>query len=135
MIEQPPDFLVGSCGPHPANDNKRHRLYRMFWRLHSHLAPARFRHVHRLALAPCQKHKNSNCKILLKENEVCGISSQICCPNLLHETVHKHSDRSGTVRTTEVPDLAFTRAVTIHILILFTKSRKLAVKVLCMYAH
>ena len=21
MIEQPPDFLVGSCGPHPANDN------------------------------------------------------------------------------------------------------------------
>ncbi len=23
-----PDFLRGSCGPHPANDEKRHRLYK-----------------------------------------------------------------------------------------------------------
>ena len=27
----PPDFLKGSCSPHPANTNKRHRLYRKFW--------------------------------------------------------------------------------------------------------
>ena len=33
VIEQPPDFLAGSAGPHPANDYKRHRLYKMFWRL------------------------------------------------------------------------------------------------------
>jgi len=29
----PPDFLRGACGPHPANKEKRHRLYRKFWRL------------------------------------------------------------------------------------------------------
>ena len=33
MIALPPDFLTGACGPHPANDEKRHRLYRKFWRL------------------------------------------------------------------------------------------------------
>ena len=33
VIEQPPDFLVGSCDPHPANSEKRHNLYRDFWRL------------------------------------------------------------------------------------------------------
>ena len=33
LIEQPPDFLVGSAGPHPANDEKRHMLYTKFWRL------------------------------------------------------------------------------------------------------
>ena len=33
VIALPPDFLKGSCDPHPANDEKRHRLYRMFWRL------------------------------------------------------------------------------------------------------
>ena len=33
VIALPPDFLRGSCGPHPANDGKRHRLYRMFWGL------------------------------------------------------------------------------------------------------
>ena len=33
VISLPPDFLRGSCSPHPANDEKRHRLYRMFWRL------------------------------------------------------------------------------------------------------
>ena len=33
MIALPPDFLRGSSGPHPANDEKRHRLYRLFWRL------------------------------------------------------------------------------------------------------
>ena len=31
----PPDFLHGSCDPHPANDEKRHRLYRLFWSLMS----------------------------------------------------------------------------------------------------
>ena len=31
----PPDFLHGSCDPHPANDEKRHRLYRLFWGLMS----------------------------------------------------------------------------------------------------
>ena len=29
----PLDFLVGTCGPHPANDEKSHRLYRKFWKL------------------------------------------------------------------------------------------------------
>ena len=33
VIALPPDFLRGSSGPHPANDEKRHRLYRLFWRL------------------------------------------------------------------------------------------------------
>lgn len=27
----PPEFLEGSCDAHPANDEKRHRLYRLFW--------------------------------------------------------------------------------------------------------
>ena len=29
----PPDFLIGSCDAHPANAEKRHDLYRKFWRL------------------------------------------------------------------------------------------------------
>ena len=33
VIELPPDFLRGACGPHPANAEKRHRLYQMFWGL------------------------------------------------------------------------------------------------------
>ena len=33
VIALPPDFLRGCCGPHPANDEKRYRLYRLFWRL------------------------------------------------------------------------------------------------------
>ena len=33
VIELPPDFLRGYCSPHPANDKKRHRLYRLFWAL------------------------------------------------------------------------------------------------------
>ncbi len=33
VIALPPDFLIGACGAHPANDEKRHRLYRKFWRL------------------------------------------------------------------------------------------------------
>ncbi len=33
MIQLPPDFLRGSCGRHPANEGKRDRLYRMFWKL------------------------------------------------------------------------------------------------------
>ena len=32
VIEKPPDFLRRSCGPHPANTEKRHVLYRKFWR-------------------------------------------------------------------------------------------------------
>ena len=35
VITMPPDFLQGSCDPHPANDEKRHRLYRLFWGLMS----------------------------------------------------------------------------------------------------
>ena len=27
-----PDFLKGMCGPHPANSEKRHMLYKKFWR-------------------------------------------------------------------------------------------------------
>ena len=30
VIDLPPSFLRGACGPHPA---KRHRLYRLFWKL------------------------------------------------------------------------------------------------------
>ena len=37
VIQQPPDFLMGSCSPHPGNDEKRHRLYRLFWRLLNNL--------------------------------------------------------------------------------------------------
>lgn len=37
VILLPPDFLRGSAGQHPANDGKRQRLYRMFWRLLSDL--------------------------------------------------------------------------------------------------
>ena len=33
VIALPPDFLRGACGPHPANDEKRYRLYRSFWGL------------------------------------------------------------------------------------------------------
>ena len=33
IVQLPPDFLRGSCGPHPANANKRFRLYKLFWGL------------------------------------------------------------------------------------------------------
>ena len=33
VIDVPPDFPKGSCDAHPANAEKRHRLYRMFWGL------------------------------------------------------------------------------------------------------
>ena len=33
VIALPPDFLRGACGPHPANDEKRYRLYKAFWKL------------------------------------------------------------------------------------------------------
>ena len=33
VIDLPPDFLRGYCSPHPANDEKRYRLYRLFWGL------------------------------------------------------------------------------------------------------
>ena len=33
VVELPPDFLRGSCGPHPANDYKRYQLYKQYWRL------------------------------------------------------------------------------------------------------
>ena len=32
IILQPPVFLRGSCDPHPANSEKRHMLYKKFWR-------------------------------------------------------------------------------------------------------
>ena len=32
VVQQPPDFLRGCCGAHPANDEKRYRLYRLWWR-------------------------------------------------------------------------------------------------------
>ena len=31
VIAAPPSYLKGSCGPHPANDNKRWELYKKFW--------------------------------------------------------------------------------------------------------
>ncbi len=31
ITELPPDFLRGSASPHPANNEKRYRLYRLFW--------------------------------------------------------------------------------------------------------
>jgi hypothetical protein len=33
VIQLPPDFLRGSASPHPANDEKRYRLYSFFWKL------------------------------------------------------------------------------------------------------
>ena len=33
VIQLPPDFLRGSASPHPANDEKRFRLYRLFWKV------------------------------------------------------------------------------------------------------
>ena len=32
VISKPPHFLRGSCDPHPANSEKRHMLYKRFWR-------------------------------------------------------------------------------------------------------
>ena len=32
VIARPPNFLRGSCDPHEANAEKRHCLYRKFWR-------------------------------------------------------------------------------------------------------
>lgn len=32
IIAMPPDYLRGSASPHDANDEKRHVLYRKFWR-------------------------------------------------------------------------------------------------------
>ena len=32
IILRPPDYLRGMCGPHPANNEKRHHLYKKFWR-------------------------------------------------------------------------------------------------------
>ena len=32
IILRPPDYLHGMCSPHPANNEKRHRLYIKFWR-------------------------------------------------------------------------------------------------------
>ena len=37
IIQKPPPFLRGSCDPHPANAEKRHRLYKKFWRCLSDL--------------------------------------------------------------------------------------------------
>ena len=33
VIRFPPEFLRGSCSPHPANAEKRYTLYRKFWGL------------------------------------------------------------------------------------------------------
>ena len=33
VIQLLPDFLRGSASPHPANDDKRYRLYHFFWKL------------------------------------------------------------------------------------------------------
>jgi len=32
VVAKPQDFLCGSCDPHPANFEKRHMLYKKFWR-------------------------------------------------------------------------------------------------------
>jgi len=37
IIERPPHFLRGTCDPHPANAEKRHMLYKKFWRCLNHL--------------------------------------------------------------------------------------------------
>lgn len=37
VVVLPPAFLRGSCSPHPANDEKRYRLYRLYWRVLSDL--------------------------------------------------------------------------------------------------
>ena len=33
VIKMRPEFLQGFCSPHPANDEKWYRLYRLFWRM------------------------------------------------------------------------------------------------------
>ena len=63
-------------------------------------------------------NKLNNDEYILQNYDVPG---QVGCPHPLHEAIglgHKHSDWSAAVRTTEIPDLACTRAVAIHILIL-----------------
>ena len=32
LVTSPPDYLRGRCNAHPANNEKRHRLYRLFWK-------------------------------------------------------------------------------------------------------
>ena len=32
VVQQPPSYLQGQCDPHPANSEKRHMLYKFFWR-------------------------------------------------------------------------------------------------------
>ena len=32
VVLMAPDFLWGFCSPHPANNEKHYRLYRLFWR-------------------------------------------------------------------------------------------------------
>lgn len=32
IVQHPPNFLRGQCDPHPASAEKRHNLYRKFWR-------------------------------------------------------------------------------------------------------
>lgn len=38
MIAVPPDFLKGSYDAHPANAEKCHRLYKLFWALMTELS-------------------------------------------------------------------------------------------------
>ena len=33
VVQLPPDFLRGTCAPHATNNEKRHRLYHLFWKL------------------------------------------------------------------------------------------------------
>ena len=68
--------------------------------------------------AKCITNKLNNVEYILQN---CDVPGQVGCPHPLHEAIglgHKHSDWSAAVRTTEIPDLACTRAVAIHILIL-----------------
>ena len=47
VIQIPPDFLVGSAGPHPANVEKRHVLYTKFWTLLQDLCVWNDEYLHR----------------------------------------------------------------------------------------
>ena len=59
----PPDFLQGSCDPHPANDEKRHKLYRLFWGLMSDIGY--FRDPEYLQQKEARTAREDNREILL----------------------------------------------------------------------
>ena len=53
--------------------------------------------------------------------EITDVAGKVSCPHPLHKVIallQKHFHWSMAIRTMEIPDLTFTRAVTIHVLIL-----------------